>query len=232
MYRFYDDQHQHYLVSGGAVIDSGDLEQATKLVAEHGFGTTPNSRLLALMNPAQAEVVSTFKAAEENATGIVAKHDYIPSAGAPAYLQPDNIVGQVAPEKYNGLAVQGSYGPVWVIQSDFIPEGYFGVVATYGPNSPDNAIGFRQHQNPAYQGIRIIPGATDYPLQDSFLSRALVSVLVDAVRPPLCRSRPAAVTTHLRSRSSRCPDGYGSVPMAEGRPCGRARGGGAGQRSS
>ena len=164
--------HQHYLVSGGAVIDSGDLEQASKLVTEHGFGTTPNSRLLALMNPAQAEVVSTFKAGEENATGIVAKHDYIPSAGAPAYLQPDNIVGQVAPEKYNGLAVQGSYGPVWVIQSDFIPEGYFSVVATYGPNSPDNAIGFRQHQNPVYQGIRIIPGATDYPLQDSFLSRA------------------------------------------------------------
>lgn len=164
--------HQHYLVSGGATIDSGDLEQATKAVTEHGFGTTPNSRLLALMNPAQAEVVSTFKAGEENATGIVAKHDYIPSAGAPAYLQPDNIVGQVAPEKYNGLAVQGSYGPVWVIQSDFIPENYFSVVATYGPNSPDNAIGFRQHTSPVYQGLRVIPGATDYPLQDSFLSRA------------------------------------------------------------
>ncbi|WP_166906176.1 hypothetical protein [Mycobacterium sp. DL440] len=164
--------HNHYLVSGGAVIDSGDLEQATKLVTEHGFGTTPNSRLLALMNPAQAEVVSTFKAGEENATGIVAKHDYIPSAGAPAYLQPENIVGQVAPEKFNGLAVQGSYGPVWVIQSDFIPEGYFSVVATYGPNSPDNAIGFRQHQNTVYQGLRIYPGAPEYPLTDSFLSRA------------------------------------------------------------
>ncbi|MCV7343794.1 hypothetical protein [Mycolicibacterium rhodesiae] len=170
--RSFATPHQHYLVSGSATIDSGDLEQAAKLVTEHGYGTTPNSRLLALMNPAQAEVVSTFKAGEESASGIVAKYDYIPSAGAPAYLQPDNIVGQVAPESFSGLKVQGSYGDVWVIQSDFIPEDYFAVVATYGPNSPDNVIGFRQHVSPVYQGLRIIPGNTDYPLQDSFLSRA------------------------------------------------------------
>jgi hypothetical protein len=143
--------HSHYLVSGAATIDSGDLEQAARNVTEHGFGMTANSRLLALMNPAQAEVVSTFKAGVDNATGITAKHDYIPSQGAPAYLQPENIVGQVAPAEYSGLAVQGSYGPVWVIQSDFIPEDYFAVVATYGPNSPDNAIGFREHVAPQEQ---------------------------------------------------------------------------------
>lgn len=165
--------HNHYLVSGSDTIDSGDLELAARNVTEHGFGTTPNSRLLALMNPVQAEVVSTFKAGVENATGIAAKHDYIPSAGAPAYLQPDNIVGQVAPESYNGLAVQGSYGPVWVIQSDFIPEDYFAVVATYGVNSSDNAIGFREHVQPQYRGFRTIPGPVPaYPLQESFFTRA------------------------------------------------------------
>ena len=105
-------------MSGNAAVDSGDLELAARNVTEHGYGVTANSRLLALMNPAQAEVVSTFKAGVENSTGIIARHDYIPSAGAPAYLQPDNIVGQVAPESYNGLAVQGSYGPLWVIQSE------------------------------------------------------------------------------------------------------------------
>lgn len=165
--------HQHYVVSGNDTIDSGDLEQAARNVTEHGFGTTSNSRLLALMNPAQAEVVSTFKAGVENATGIIAKHDYIPSAGAPAYLQPDNIVGQVAPESFNGLAVQGSYGPVWVIQSDFIPEDYFAVAATYGPNSPDNAIGFREHTNAAWRGFRTIPGNVgDYPIQDAHFNRS------------------------------------------------------------
>lgn len=141
-------------------------------MTHHGYGTEPNSKLLALMNPAQAEVVSTFKAGEENATGIIAKHHYIPWAGAPAYLQPQNIVGQIAPDSYNGLKVQGSYGDIWIIQSDFIPEDYFAVVATYGPNSPDNAIGFRQHVQRQYQGLRAIPGVGPYPLQDSFFTRA------------------------------------------------------------
>jgi hypothetical protein len=165
--------HNHYLVSGSASMDSGDLEAAATHVRQHGFGTTANSRLLALMNPAQAEVVSTFKAGEENATGIIAKHDYIPSQGSPAYLQPENIVGQVAPAEFNGLRVQGSYGDVWVIQSDFIPEDYFAVVATYGPNSSDNAIGFREHLQTQYRGFRTIPGqAPGYPIQDAFFARA------------------------------------------------------------
>lgn len=165
--------HQHYLVSESDTIDSGDLESAVRKVTEHGYGMEANSRLLALMNPAQAEVVSTFKAGELNATGVIAKHDYIPSAGAPAYLQPQNIVGQVAPESFNGLKVQGSYGPVWVIQSDFIPVGYFAVVATYGANSPDNAIGFREHPLRQYQGLRTIPGVQPgYPLQDAYFQRS------------------------------------------------------------
>ncbi|MCA2303103.1 hypothetical protein JF770_05985 [Mycobacterium intracellulare] len=165
--------HQHHLVSGSDTIDSGDLETATRQVTEHGYGTEPNSRLLALMNPAQAEVVASFKAGETNAEGIIAKHDYIPSQGAPAYLQPDNIVGQVAPESYNGLQVQGSYGPVWIIQSDFIPADYFAVVATYGANSSDNVVGFRQHPQRQYQGLRTIPGLNPgYPIQDAFFQRS------------------------------------------------------------
>ncbi|ASW93907.1 hypothetical protein [Mycobacterium intracellulare] len=165
--------HQHYLVSGADVIDSGDLETAIRQVTEHGFGTEPNSRLLALMNPAQAEVVASFKAGETNATNIVAKFDYIPSAGAPAYFSPDEIVGKVAPESYNGLKVQGSYGPVWVIQSDFIPEDYFAVVATYGANSADNVIGFREHPQRQYQGLRTIPGLVPgYPINGAFFQRS------------------------------------------------------------
>lgn len=169
----FDAGHQHFLVSGADVIDSGDLELACKRVTEHGFSSEPNSRLLALMNPAQAEVVSTFKAGVENATDIVAKHDYIPSAGAPAYLTAETIIGQVAPESFNGLKVQGSYGPVWIVQSDFIPENYFTVVATYGPNSPDNVIGFREHVQRQYQGLRTIPGVQPgYPIQDAFFQRS------------------------------------------------------------
>lgn len=164
--------HQHYLVSEAAVIDSGDFETAVRKVTEHGYGTDANSRLLALMNPAQAEVVSQWKTGEESATGVVAKHDYIPSAGAPAYLQPENIIGQIAPATYNGLRVEGSYGPTLVIQSDFIPAGYFAVVATYGTNHKDNAIGFREHVQAQYRGLRTIPGSSEFPLQDAFFTRA------------------------------------------------------------
>lgn len=165
--------HQHYLVSESDVIDSGDLEIAVRKVTEHGYGMDANSRLLVLMNPAQAEVVSTFKAGVANGTGgALAKHSYIPSAGAPAYLQPDNIVGQVAPESYNGLAVQGSYGNTWIIQSDFIPDGWFAVCATYGPNSQDNVIGFREHVQPLYRGFRSIGGPGTYPIADAFFTRA------------------------------------------------------------
>ncbi|MCV7029083.1 hypothetical protein [Mycobacterium sherrisii] len=169
----FDTGHQHFLVSQSETIDSGDLEFAVRNVTEHGYGTEPNSRLLALMNPAQAEVVSQWKAGVESAPDIVARHDYIPSAGAPAYLQPENIVGQVAPESFNGLKVQGSYGQTWIIQSDFIPEDYFAVVATYGANSSDNLIGFREHPQRQYQGLRTIPGfQPGYPLQDAFFTRA------------------------------------------------------------
>lgn len=165
--------HQHYLVSGADVIDSGDLETAIRQVTEHGYGSEPNSRLLALMNPEQAEVVASFKAGETNAEGIIAKHDYIPSAGAPPYLEADQIVGQVAPESYNGLKIDGSYGPVWCLSSDFIPAGYFAVVATYGANSADNVIGFREHPQRQYQGLRTIPGLVPgYPINGAFFQRS------------------------------------------------------------
>jgi hypothetical protein len=67
------------------------------------------------------------------------------------------------PESYNGLQVQGSYGNVWVIQSDFVPEDYFAVVATYGPNSQDNVIGFGEHVQTQYRGSERFPAPPATP---------------------------------------------------------------------
>ncbi|MFN8229232.1 MAG: hypothetical protein U0R18_21210 [Mycobacterium sp.] len=167
----FETAHQHFLVSNAVTVDPGDLEDAIKHVTQHGYGTEANSRLLALMNPAEAEVVASFRAGVTTG-GVAAKHDFIPSAGAPAYLTAETIVGQVAPETYNGLKVDGSYGPAWCISSDFIPAGYVAVVATYGSNSKDNVIGFREHPQRQYQGLRNIPGVGPYPLQDAFFTRA------------------------------------------------------------
>ena len=83
--RSFTAPHQHYLVSGADGIDSGDVEGAAKLVTEHGYGTEPNSKLLAFMNPVQAEQVASWRAGEVSANTVVAHHDYVPSAGAPAY---------------------------------------------------------------------------------------------------------------------------------------------------
>lgn len=166
--------HNHYLVSGSTELDSGDLEALTSTVTEHGYGVEATSRLLCFVSPQEAERISMFKAGQESATGVIAKHDYIPSAGAPAYLQPENIVGQIAPAEFNGLKINGSYGPLWIIQSQYIPVGYVAVVATDGPDSDNNAISVRQHVNKSYQGLRVIPGPVPaYPIQESFWARCI-----------------------------------------------------------
>ena len=58
----FDSTHTHYLVSGAAEVDSGDLDAATTHVQEHGYGVDPHSRLIAFMNPPEADEVSQFKA--------------------------------------------------------------------------------------------------------------------------------------------------------------------------
>jgi hypothetical protein len=72
-------------------------------VSEHGFAADPSSQLVLLCNPVEAERITSFRAGVESATGIVAKHDFIPSTGAPELYAPQEIVGQRAPEKLNGL---------------------------------------------------------------------------------------------------------------------------------
>lgn len=161
----------HYLASNNAAIDPGDLVDAIDQVRSKGFGIA-NTQLIVLCHPAEAEEISTFKAGIET-NGVTSKFDFIPSETAPAYLTPENIVGQVAPGEFGGLPVSGSYGPAWIIPSYFVPQGYLAAVASGGPNSQLNPVAFRQHVNPAYQGLRMIPGRDQrYPLQDSYFQRS------------------------------------------------------------
>lgn len=161
----------HYLASGNADLDPGDLLDTITAVQSKGYGVTPNTKLLILCHPDEAEVIATFRAGVE-ANGVESKHDFVPSASAPAYMTEENIVGKVAPGDWGGVEVSGSYGPAWIVPSYYLPQGYLACVATGGPNSALNPVAFRQHANPAYQGLRIIPGRDQrYPLQDSFFAR-------------------------------------------------------------
>jgi hypothetical protein len=86
----------------------------------------------------------------------VPNHDFIPSALMPAWISNEVIHGPVPNADFFGLQVWGSYANTLVIHSNFLPVGYAVVLATGGPNVDINPIGFREHVNPAYQGLRHI----------------------------------------------------------------------------
>lgn len=164
-------QTSHLLASGSNTIDPSDLLTAIRAVTSKGYGISPTSRLLVLAHPDEVDVISTFRAGIET-NGFESKHDYIPSQSAPAFLLPEAIVGEQAPGSFAGVEIAGSWGPAWVSPHYWIPKGYFAVVATGGPNSSMNPVAFRQHVNPAYQGLRMIPGRDQrYPLQESHFAR-------------------------------------------------------------
>lgn len=163
--------HTHYLVSGNAEIDSGDIETLAKAVAEHGYNADPASQLLLLVNSEHVDKIASFRAGQVSDNTIVANNDFVPSEGTPAFYS-TNIEGKRAPEKVQGLKIAGSYGSSWIVPINDVPEDYLVCVATYGPDSPNNCVGIRQHPVATYQGLRHIPGPVPgYPLQESFYSR-------------------------------------------------------------
>ena len=104
-----------------------------------------------------------WRAGVEYASGKKPKWDFVPSAAQPAYFTTEHLVGAIPPADFNGLQVKGSYGDAWLIESHYVPAGYVIVAATGGLDSDMNPVGFRQHVNPAYQGLRHIPGHGPYP---------------------------------------------------------------------
>lgn len=112
-----------------------------KTMSDQNSGTTPGSRLLLLLNPTQAdEGIFAWRAGKVNASSQVPPWTFIPKANAPAYIQEGTLVGDCAPSELNGVAVAGSLGPMWVIQSNFIPAGYSAVVASSELDSAGNVI--------------------------------------------------------------------------------------------
>lgn len=170
----FDGAHQHFFSTQSTSVDADDIEMAIHHIKEHGYGTTQAAQFLLLMNPSDVEtsLITSWRAGVAYTTGKTPKWDFIPSSNAPAYLSNESVRGAAPPADFAGLPVTGSYGHALLIESYFIPAGWCAVVASGGANSEDNPIGFRHHQNPAYQGLRAIPGHwQDYPLIESFLAR-------------------------------------------------------------
>lgn len=169
----FDGSHKHYLTTNSAVLDALDVENMIKHVTEHGYGLFTGSQLVLIVNPIdfEASSIAAWKAGVDYGGATTPKYDFIPSALMPAWISNEDIHGPIPNAEYNGLQVWGSYNNALIIKSNYMPRYYAALVATGGPNSDSNPVGFREHINMAYQGLRHIPGRGPYPIQESFFAR-------------------------------------------------------------
>lgn len=154
--------HTHYLASGAATIDPGDLTDIEEHLYHHGYNVSTTSRMILLVNRAQGSTIRNFKVA----TG--AKYDFIPNAnyGGGVYLPNGTLVAQPGGNVPGSI---GTYGPWHVVEEDFIPPGYVVGFVSGGEQNIGNLVGIRQHENPGLRGLRLVKGKdNDYPLTDSF----------------------------------------------------------------
>lgn len=176
----FDGTHNHYMVSGSTVIDSGDFEAAYDNLAEHGYGLDNSTVIVAMMPKALINEVRKWRVGEANGAdpedpgAPVANYDFIPAANQPTLIVPnaEGLLGTQPPSSWNGLPVIGSYAGVLIVEEAYIPSGYFLMLATGGAGQLQNPVGIREHANAAYRGLRLLPGNQQrYPLVDSFYAR-------------------------------------------------------------
>jgi len=167
--------HNHYLVSGNAVIDSEDVEDAYNHIAEHGYGIENGTTFVLLANKADIKEIRKFRAGQVNNNTKVATYDFIPAPNQPTLIVPnaEGLLGSLPPNEYAGLRVTGSYGDILIIEEPMVPAGYFFLIGSGGAGNLQNLVGFREHANPAYRGLRLLPGNDQrYPLIEGYYARA------------------------------------------------------------
>jgi len=164
----FDGSHTHFRISGGANIVSGDLDEIVADFKSHGYAQENGSKIVIFVNAAEGDVISGFRVASG------AKYDFIPSQGQSFFATDGDLIGQQASATFAGFPVKGSYDEAIIIESTRIPAGYVVGLASGGALAPSNPIMFREHSNPALQGLRIVGGkSADYPLQDSYWVRGM-----------------------------------------------------------
>lgn len=161
--------HNHYVVSGNTTVTSANLDTLATLTEEHGYTLQNGYRNVLWVNKQEADVIKVFR----TATG--AKYDFVPNPatfGGKIWVPTD---GQYVGGPTGTVKGEiGTYGPFHVVEEGYIPAGYMVSIVTGGQDSISNPIGIREHSNPAYRGLKVIPGQrSQYPLIDSFYRRGL-----------------------------------------------------------
>jgi len=166
-YKTFAGSHNHYLISGNTTVTSVNIDTLATSLTEHGYTLQRGFKLVLWVNEQEANIISTFR------TGTGAKFDFVPNPalyGGKIWV-PNN--GQYVGGPQGVVPGEiGTYGPFHVVQEGLVPAGYLVAIATGGVDNITNPIGFREHTNPDYRGLKIIPGQrTQYPLIDSFYRR-------------------------------------------------------------
>lgn len=174
----FSGSHTHFLTTGTTTLEASDVERMIDAMDEHGYSAQEGYQQVLLVNKAEMQVIRTWRSATgANVTpdATHATYDFIPTPLAQqTFIIPQNVnvVGQNPPSTFNGFNVMGSYGPLLIVQEDYIPPAYLAAFATGGPQNLRNPIGVREHARPELRGMRLVKGRTqDYPLIDSFYVR-------------------------------------------------------------
>lgn len=167
----FDATHTHYLVSGAAAIESGDLDDLFEHLRHHGYDSTNGVQQIIAVNSREGKVIRKFRVA----TG--ATYDFIPALGQPQDRILDagqQITGGAIAATYNGLRAIGSYGELIIVEDDLFPAGYVLNIGSGGSMNLNNPVGIREHANASLRGLRLVKGRDgDYPLIDSFYNVGL-----------------------------------------------------------
>lgn len=166
--------HNHYLTSQGAVgsatLTPAVSEDLLSNITEHGYTYQLGYKLVLWVNKQEADIIKTWRAGVGGALW-----DFIPDPqtyGGGFYVPTDQRLVGAPQGRVEGQV--GTYGPWHVVEEELIPAGYIVGLASGGTDNIGNPIGVREHKNPRYRGLKVIPGNNnDYPLIESYYQRGL-----------------------------------------------------------
>lgn len=167
--------HTHYVTSGAAALDSGDVENIASLLEEHGYKRSTGFQIVILVNPNVGAAVRLWKAGQTNTNGAIATYDFVPPTGTNIILPSTvTLFGSQPAQTFRGFDVIGSYGPYLIVQDNNIPSGYITAFATQGGNTSANIVGIREHVDQSLRGLLLKGGDRNaYPIVNSTYIRGM-----------------------------------------------------------
>ena len=168
--------HNHYLTTAG--VDSGAttlnptaVEAMSTHLDHHGYTFEKGYKKVLWVNQQELDVIRQWKVSNG------APWDFIPDSqnfGGGVWVPTPEPGRYVNVPQGDVPGRVGTYGPWHVVKEDYIPAGYLAGIVTGGPDNISNPIGLREHRNPAFRGLKIIPGNSNgYPLIESFYQRGI-----------------------------------------------------------